>query len=461
MTFVCLWIPSWSTGADAPGEPRAPDESAALAVALLRVAPRIAIDEPRGLVWGDARGLRARPVAAALLACLAERGHAGVRAGIAGTAVAAEVAARHASRAPARELVPAEAAAPAIVRVPARTDRRFLAPYPIDVLAPPLPSLAAMLADVGIATCGELAALEREAVEVRFGSEGLALWRLARGDDPRRIFGKAPRTLPTASVDWVEYTLRGTEPLLFVINQLATTVCAELYAWGEGARAMVLDFALADRTRVAYPVRTARATASRATWMRRIRTELEAIRLPDAVTGVTLRVEVLAGAEASQGDLFDRGFATAREVERAVAQLVDEQRAAVIALEPSAHPLPERRVRWRASESVGLAAPSASAATPPPPPPPPPRLALQLLPAPRRIAATVEQRRGYAVPVRYRDGRKDVRLAGVVGPDRLSGSEPGARYAREYFHAVTDDGVLVLLFRDARSDVWYVHGWWD
>ena len=73
----------------------------------------------------------------------------------------------------------------------------------------------------------------------------------------------------------------------------------------------------------------------------------------------------------------------------------------------------------------------------------------------------MEERRGFAVPVRYRDGRKEVRLADVVGPDRLSGSEPGARYAREYFHAVTDDGVLVLLFRDARSDVWYVHGWWD
>ena len=26
---------------------------------------------------------------------------------------------------------------------------------------------------------------------------------------------------------------------------------------------------------------------------------------------------------------------------------------------------------------------------------------------------------------------------------------------------VTDDGMMVWLYRDARSDEWYLHGWWD
>jgi hypothetical protein len=34
-------------------------------------------------------------------------------------------------------------------------------------------------------------------------------------------------------------------------------------------------------------------------------------------------------------------------------------------------------------------------------------------------------------------------------------------YAREYFRAVTGEGALVWLFRDAVADRWFLHGWWD
>jgi hypothetical protein len=47
MSYVCLWSPSWPTGADFPAD---------LVASLLGVAPRVAVGE-RSLVWGDARGL--------------------------------------------------------------------------------------------------------------------------------------------------------------------------------------------------------------------------------------------------------------------------------------------------------------------------------------------------------------------------------------------------------------------
>jgi hypothetical protein len=37
-----------------------------------------------------------------------------------------------------------------------------------------------LLFALGVTTCGELRVLEHEAVEVRLGTEGIALWRLAR-----------------------------------------------------------------------------------------------------------------------------------------------------------------------------------------------------------------------------------------------------------------------------------------
>ena len=113
MTFVCLWIPAWPTGAASSAEavtgPRPPDGADAAAAAgagagggppldrlteaLLRVSPRVAANGP-GLLWADARGLSERPLAAALCAIVREQGAARVQAGIARTAIAAEVAAR-------------------------------------------------------------------------------------------------------------------------------------------------------------------------------------------------------------------------------------------------------------------------------------------------------------------------------------------------------------------------------
>jgi protein ImuB len=49
----------------------------------------------------------------------------------------------------------------------------------------------------------------------------------------------------------------------------------------------------------------------------------------------------------------------------------------------------------------------------------------------------------------------------AAGPDRVSGGQWDATYAREYFRAVTSEGTLVWLFRDAGRDRWYLHGWWD
>ena len=124
-------------------------------------------------------------------------------------------------------------------------------------------------------------------------------------------------------------------------------------------------------------------------------------------------------------------------------------------------------------------------------------LALRVLPRPRRLAVTTRAERGHAVPVRYRErleagaraprGLPLVELAAVAGPDRVAvGDEDGAPTAREYWQCLTDNGDLVLLYRDlmeapnahagAEADApapdpgvagaaapaaWFLQGWWD
>ncbi|HEX7091002.1 MAG TPA: hypothetical protein VF192_12750 [Longimicrobiales bacterium] len=472
-----------------------------MGAALLELAPRVVV-EGRGVVWADGRGLPASRLAGALLERLGELGLGeGAGAGVALTPAAAEAAARVA----AAEGPPSPR--PGVVVVGQGNDREFLAPLPLALLDPE-PRLAAALEGVGIERCGELAALDREAVEVRFGPEGVALWRRARAEDARPLFGPPPPERPRASLDFLDYVLTDPARLVFTANALLGGLCEGLRARGEHARSMTLALPLANGQVWRRVLRPARPTASRAAWLRLIRAELERLTVPDAVTGVALEVGATEAAAARQGDLFDHGFATAEAVEQAVARLLEIQGEVVVRPDVDAHPLAERRTRWVALDPAEAAAsshgavsgrgraglrpgagPAGVGASIPPRTTPPvlsnsrpghaggrspvsapvawsgdpaaAHLTLQLLAEPRRIRVETAARRDHRVPVRYRDGRGVQELVVAAGPDRVSGDRWGDAYAREYFRCVTADGVLVWLFRDVRSDEWYLQGWWD
>jgi protein ImuB len=396
------------------------------------------------------RGMDARVVANELLELLRTRGVADVRIGVATTPIAAEVAAMSAD-------CGLRIAGCAFVEP--GTDADFIAPFSIDVLAPS-PPLLTLLDGTGIATCRDLAVLDHESVEVRFGIEGVRLWQLARADDRRPIFTEVPRELPHASLDWADYTLTDPERLVFIINALAERVTTALEERGETAREIALVFSLANHEYSTHRVRFTRPTANRKTWMRQLRALLEKITLGDAVIGVLLRVDAIAAKRSPQGDLFDRGFASAGATEQALAQLIDDQGEIVFAPERSEHVLLERRTRWvaespstlieRGGSEVGAGRTAAL-----------PRLTLQLLPHPEPIVVVTRERRDHEVPVRYRDGSLWHDVADVAGPDRVSGGHWESTYAREYFRGVREDGVIVWLFRDAIEGKWFLHGWWD
>lgn len=434
MTILCAWSLGWERGI-APHVP----------VVLLTVLPRVAA---RGdLLWGDVRGLPLRATAERAHAALVGAGVEDVRLAAAATPIAAEVAARH---------------APTVVTyVRPGYDRELLAPFPVSVLGPD-PRLANLLDGAGVETCRDLAGLTHEAVEIRFGGEGARLWRLARADDVRMLFAPVPRALPEASLEWTDYALRRAERLVFVLNGLVGSVCEALRERGEGAVGVTMRFALVNRTVLERPLRAARPTASRTVWMRLIRLELDSFTLPDAVAGITLRVDAAVRVGGPQGDIFDRGFGTAPAAEDALGQVLDD---GVMAIEPenTAHPLLDRRTAWMSlppgrvmEREVGWRRGAGGRGESVPP-----SLTLQLLPVPRRVSVATVSRRGDEIPHAYRDGGETHRILDAAGPDRVSGERWGDAYAREYFRCITQDGALVWLYRDARVGAWYLHGWWD
>jgi hypothetical protein len=331
MSYVCLWSPRWPIAADFPAD---------LVASLLEHAPRIAVGE-RGLVWGDARGLNGGKVAEAMLGVATDYGFEEVRAGVASTPIAAEIAAMHTG---------ADAAGTArtalVISVKPGTDASFIAPYKLHVLSPS-DHIAALLHGLGIETCGAFGSLDAESIEVRLGVEGVRLWQRARAEEQPWLFKIPKRSLPSASVEWVEYGLKDPERLQFIINSLAGTVCTALAGRGERAREMGLVFSLGNRTQRTHTIRSSRPSAEQKRWMRLAREALDTITLPDAVMGVTLRAESVVGSHGMQGDLFDRGFASAPAVEDAIMHLTDDQGDVVVEPVNSEHPLLEQRTLWK------------------------------------------------------------------------------------------------------------------
>lgn len=433
MSFVCL-----AHFATAAGPPITAD----LAAALLERAPRIRVDGnlDQPLIWADARGLHACSLADTLLAMLHAHGCTAPRAGVAATPVAAGVAALHGASAP-------------ITVVPPGADRDWLAPFPITVLAP-VANLLNLLEGTGVERCGDLAQLDQASVELRFGAEGMALWRLARADDRRLLFGPPPPPLPHASLEWTDYVLRDPERLLFVINRLAGSVTTALRELGRGARMFTLVFSLDRGGAVEHAFHPSRPNADQRTWMRLVRDELERVRLPDAVSGVALRVDAVLPSASVQGDLLDRGFATAAVAETALARALDERSKLLTPL-GNRHPLLRRRTVWRAEPAAIVWRRTELRGSDGEP-----RLSLYLLTEPEPVEVETVTHRGFAVPVRYHDHAGPHELLGAQGPDCVSGGDWEETYAVELFCCVRTDGELVQLAHDLRSGAWTFEGEW-
>ncbi|HUP89534.1 MAG TPA: hypothetical protein VM100_09295 [Longimicrobiales bacterium] len=425
--FVCLFASVWPDLSLLTGE-------------LLAVAPRISIGTE--VIWADARGLPANKLAASLIERAHGCGMTDVRAGVSRIPVVAELAARSAEALTVVSVDDEEAA--------------FLAPFPLTHFAGH-DRLLGLLEGVGIHTCGQFAALEGEAIEVRFGADAVELWRFTRATDSRRIFAPSVPERLHASTDFIDYVVTDPERLVFVANSLFASLCDQLRSRGEHARRVLMTLSLGNRTTWQRVLKPSRPTASRAVWLRLTRAVLERLTVPDAVTGVQIEVVATEAASAVQGDLFDVGFATASAVENAVARLIEMQGGGVIVeADRDDHPLAEKRARWVQSDGL----PSKLTANLDELVTPQPELRLQLLEEPKQVLVETINRRDHVVPIRYRDTQWR-QLVTTAGPDRISGGKWDAAYAREYFRGVTVEGQLVWLFRDARTDTWYVHGYWD
>jgi hypothetical protein len=376
-------------------------------------------------------------------------------------------------------------------------------------------ALRGALEALGVRTVGGVAALAPGEVEARWGAEGVAVWRLARGEDARRPGVVRVVAERVASVE-LPMAVERVEPLRFLVRAQLERVVAECVRDGRAVAAVAVTLALDGGTRagcvrtVTREVRPARPVARLEPLFRQCWALLEEWRLPAPVAGVAVSVPATAPLAADQGDLLVPSWRDAAGRADAVCArlraVLDPGGTGLVVVHPVAEDAhrPEGTGRWVAADPLALGAapvpsapvPSAPAPSAPAPAAPAPAVpapavpawpsassgvvreapgvpygvvaaggahaapvaaVLRLLPVPEVIQ--VEQPHGCPEALWWRGGR--LALTAVHGPERLDGAWwRGAADVRDYWRGVAE-GEGELLFYHQPGAGWYLQGWYD
>ena len=436
-----------------------------VATALFAASPRVAWAGERGnegVWWVDAAGLGSEPTLAQRLCRIANDLRFGrARAGIADSAIAAYAAACGRPGTGRKR----NTAAPVIVSP--GDDATFLAPFPLALIAPH-EDLTETCHALGLRIVGQFAALDADEIEARFGPEGLAAHRLARGFDTRGPTTPRDDALPVIACD-LGSPVATAEPLLFVLKAALASLGSALRAKGLAARELALTLTLDDGSTAEKTVRLGRPTSHEGALFDHCRAAFEGWALPEPVTALAVRTAVAVPASGEQGDLLAPRWADPAALEAAFDRIRGSEGADAVAqpLVRDGH-LPRDAGAWSvdghaderthgpagaALRGTGLAGREA---------------ALRLLQSP----ALIRVRLGRSGLEAFRYGETWHDVTAWSGPERLAprwwiGESAGAGGAslpagpRDYYSARTAAGTLWLLFRAGASRQWFVEGWWD
>ena len=414
----------------------------ALLDAAWATSPRVEVIEP-GTVCLDLGGLAA---------LFGDEHHIGARLCEAGDAIGLPVrigvgATRTLARLAAR-------AGPGILVVPPGGEQEFLAPRALRLLEPE-PELERALERWGIQTLGGLAALPTAALLARLGPSAGRLQAEARGVDGAPFVPEcAPEPCREAiTLDWEVPSLPA---LAFVLDRLLAQISARLALRDAGASALRMTLRLADgdehehRLGVAAPLRDGRTLG------RLLRAELETLRLPAPIVGVSVEAEAVPLASL-QTDLFAPPRPSPRELGEILGRLV-----ALVGADRVGAPVVPDTHRPDAVLVASFLGDTPGRGKDPTRVPPPwatgAALVRRRLTPPR--PAQVECRDGQPARIEA-EGLRGAVVA-IAGPWRSAGDWwAETAWAREEWDIALPDGVACRLARDGATGGWIVDAIYD
>ncbi|MDH3404884.1 MAG: hypothetical protein OES32_01060 [Acidobacteriota bacterium] len=400
----------------------------------------------RGVVYLDLAGLerhwpRDHELGSALIQA-AERARMAARAGIAGSKLAAHIAAEQAD-------------SPTVV--PAGEEAGFLAPLPLTRLLAEAHVLD-RLARWGIRSIGQFAELPKDEIASRFGEAGQGLHRQARGIDPHPLVPHRPAATFDEGMT-LEWPLTTLEPFLFVARAALDRMCERMARHGLACLRLETSLRLEPEGTHERSVVLPAPTRDVKTLLTLVKLDVEAHPPGAAVAGFTLRGHP-DRPRAAQLTLFGPTALSPDRLATTLARLFSllgperagaprrgtDHRPEDFRLEPFAPP-PPPDVREPEPEGYGLLA--VRTLRPPIP------LEVLVDPRPRRVATPVtEATRGRP--------RIDGTVRVASGPWALEEGWWNERPVdREYWDVELSDGGIYRIYRDRRSESWFADGMYD
>jgi protein ImuB len=324
--------------------------------------------------------------------------------------------------------------------------KTFLASLPLAALDPSS-EVMAVLKRWGIATVGELHALDRLAVTERLGLEALDLFAAASVTALRPLRLAWPKERFEENHDF-EQPVEILEPLLFILRQLTEQLGHRLAGAGLVAQQLALRLRLESGTAHETLLRLPEPSRLPEVLFRMLHTHLETVRTDTGVVGLGLAID--------PGQPTERQFSLFETVVRDPARLQDTLARLSALLGPDRVGTPAR-IPGHRRDAFRMAAPDFEnlAVAPSAGPAQPERIPWRQLRPGRPAAVQVEPGTNQPVEVRGTPGAGAVQAA--TGPWRASGHwwEPEAWW-REDWEVATATGEVQRLTRTAEG--WQLTG---
>jgi len=330
----------------------------------------------------------------------------------------------------------------------------------------------------GIRSFSEFASLPEAGVSERLGPEGVRLQKLAGGESDRPLALSKPAPGFEQSIE-LDDPIELLEPLSFILARLLNQLCASLHAYGLAANELRLRLKLEDRTehergiRLPFPMRDGRV------FLKLLLLDIESHPPNCAIVAMSIACEPTK-SRAIQNGLFQPLAPEPEKLELTLARLarlVGESNVGSVELVDTHRPgafrikrfnvkrEPERKrpTRRRGDKATGRNDSQSSILNP--------QFLLGFRVFRPPLRAEVEAPGGWPARIRSKAAPRSIRgkVIRLAGPWRTSGnwwSENG--WARDEWdvavavsEASPEKGTLYRIYRDLRSNSWFVEGVYD
>ena len=310
--------------------------------------------------------------------------------------------------------------------------------------------ILATLSRWGLKTLGDLVSLSTADLSERLGQEGVALQRIARGEDAGPLVPVVPEERFESHLD-LEWPIEGLEPLSFVLGRLLEPVCAHLERRGRAAAAITVELRLVSRDthvrrlQLPAPVRDARVLRTL------VLLDLESHPPGAGIDAVDVRIEPTPG-RVLQYSLLERAQPAPEQMSTLLARLsalMGQERCGSPRLPDTHRPGAFTMAPFAADQSSRSRQVQRDAVTGPPP------LALRRYREPVPIRVALEQNRPARV-VADRVGLAAGRVDVCAGPWRTSGEWWADGWRRDEWDVALDDGTVCRIFQDRGTQGWFI-----